>query len=73
MHTVKRGYSRDTDVTGRRFWLIAAVVDDEMALELAEFPGESYSEFGGQPFADRPYVARSRTRTLVTQRVGLDV
>ena len=63
----------EIDDTGAiQWWVLPGQVEPDRAIALVGSPFEFYGGPGAQ-FAGRPVVRSTRTRTLVTQRVGLDV
>ena len=61
----------EEDVVGRLWWLLPGQVDPEQAVSMCDASPYYYGV--GRAFADKPRVRMTRTRTLVTQRVGLDI
>jgi len=60
------------DTVALQWWVLPGQIEPQRAIALVGSPAEFYGGPGAQ-FADRPVVRSTRTRTLVTQRVGLDV
>jgi len=60
------------DTAALQWWVLPGQIEPERAIALVGSPAEFYGGPGAR-FADRPVVHSTRTRTLVTQRVGLDV
>lgn len=61
----------DTGDSGTLFKVFPATATEEDIAEV--FHMEGYNSGPGRPFADRPSIRRTKTRTLVTQTVGMDV
>jgi hypothetical protein len=73
---VRTGYKTFGDEPLAYMWcVVAASLDDDAALVVARLfgMGDEYHGGPGRQFAGPPAIRRSRTRVLVTQRVGLDV
>jgi len=71
--------SFDEEPLAYGWWLLHGELDRETALQrihetaVNDVMESHHSSVGGQVFYDRPVVRATRTRTLVIQRMGLDV